>query len=271
MTNKNGQSQFSLLQHNNQSVVSSSIIFISDLHLTTQAPDILFNFRNFAESLGNISSLYILGDLFEYWLGDDASETLGHQEVEKVIQKLSEIGVKVYFIPGNRDFLVGEQFASRTGTKILKDPTIHEFFGVKFLLLHGDTLCTDDKQHQQFRSTVNSAEWQTKFLEKSISERDLLAKSIRFRSDEKKRYTSSEIMDVSQNTVDTLFSSTNVNFMIHGHTHRPRIHKWEINNEQFFRIVLGDWSNGPSWLSISHTGMSLHHGQNSEFISYEET
>ena len=110
-----------------------------------------------------------------------------------------------------------------------------------------------------------------KFLEKSISERDLLAKSIRFRSDEKKRYTSSEIMDVSQNTVDTLFSSTNVNFMIHGHTHRPRIHKWEINNEQFFRIVLGDWSNGPSWLSISHTGMSLHHGQNSEFISYEET
>ena len=271
MTNQNNQSQVFSWQDKNETVTDSSIIFISDLHLTTQAPDILLNFRTFIDSLKCTSRVYILGDLFEYWLGDDASEMLGHQQAEKVIQKLSEKGTKVYFIPGNRDFLVGKNFAFRTGAKILDDPTIHEFFGIKFLLLHGDTLCTDDKQHQQFRNMVNSSEWQSTFLRKSISQRDMLAQSIRFRSDENKRYKSSAIMDVNQNTVNSLFKSANVNFMIHGHTHRPAIHHWVINKKQVYRIVLGDWSNGPSWLKVSQSNISLHHNESSESISYDGT
>ena len=157
-------------------------ILISDLHLTPESPETLAYFHRFLESLGDIDSLYVLGDLFEYWLGDDTARELGHLPVETILQDLTTRGTKIYFIPGNRDFLIGSDFALRTGVSILNDASVHRFFQCCVLLLHGDSLCTDDHEHQTFRSMVNEPDWQLNFLNKSIAEREAIAQSIRFQS-----------------------------------------------------------------------------------------
>ena len=234
-------------------------ILISDLHLTPESPETLAYFHRFLGSLGDIDSLYVLGDLFEYWLGDDACETLGHSPVENALKYLTNMGTPVRVMPGNRDFLLGQEFAYRTGSMILKDATIQLFFGRQVLLLHGDSLCTDDEPHQKFRFIVDQPEWRSAFLDKRISERDEIGRAIRFRSNIEKRYKTSRIMDVNQFAVEAALKLTEAKLLIHGHTHRPGIHQWTLNGHTCSRVVLGDWSVGPSWIEIRETGLQLHY------------
>ena len=213
-------------------------ILISDLHLTPESPETLAYFHHFLGSLGNIDSLYVLGDLFEYWLGDDAYETLGHSPVEDSLKNLTNMGTPVCILPGNRDFLLGQEFANRTGTTILKDATVQLFFGRQVLLLHGDSLCTDDEAHQKFRFIVDQPEWRSDFLDKPISERDDIGRAIRFRSNIEKRYKTSRIMDVNQSAIEAALKPTEAKLLIHGHTHRPGIHQWTVNGHTCSRVVL---------------------------------
>jgi UDP-2,3-diacylglucosamine hydrolase len=234
-------------------------VLISDLHLTPESPETLAYFHHFLGSLGNIESLYVLGDLFEYWLGDDAYETLGHSPVEDSLKDLTNLGTPVHVLPGNRDFLLGREFAFRTGSTILRDATIQPFFGRQVLLLHGDSLCTDDEAHQKFRSTVDQPEWRSAFLDKPISERDDIGRAIRFRSSIEKRYKTTRIMDVNQFAVEAALKPTKARLLIHGHTHRPGIHQWTLNGRTYSRVVLGDWSVGPSWIEIREADLQLHY------------
>ena len=238
---------------------NAPVILISDLHLTPEAPETFVHFRRFLDSLQNIDSLYILGDLFEYWLGDDAADTLGHSPVEKALKNLTNNGTPVCVMPGNRDFLLDEEFAYRTGSTILKEATVQSFFGRQVLLLHGDSLCTDDEAHRKFRSIVDQAEWRVNFLGMPISERDEIGRAIRFRSNVEKRYKAPQIMDINQNAVNAVIARTEARLLIHGHTHRPGIHQWFLKGHTFSRVVLGDWSVGPSWIEIFKTTLQLHH------------
>ena len=251
--------------------IEPSIILISDLHLTPQSPAIFQYFDKFINSLDNISQLYILGDLFEYWLGDDTARELGYLPVENILQDLTRRGTKIYFIPGNRDFLISSDFAFRTGVSILNDASVHRLFQCSVLLLHGDSLCTDDQDHQMFRTMVNQPDWQLSFLEKPFAEREAIAQSIRFRSNIDKRYKSSEIMDANQDSIMTTFRQTETTIMIHEHTHRPGIHQWISHGKRFSRIVLGDWSTGASWIEISKSNLTLNYNQTSESLFYEDT
>jgi UDP-2,3-diacylglucosamine hydrolase len=246
-------------------------ILISDLHLTPESPETLAHFHHFLGSLENIDSLYILGDLFEYWLGDDASETLGHSPIEDALKDLTNVGTPVRIMPGNRDFLLGQEFAYRTGSTILKDATVESFFGRKILLLHGDSLCTDDEAHQKFRLIVDQPEWQSRFLEKPISERDDIGRAIRFRSNIEKRYKTSHIMDVNQHAIEAALESTKTSFLIHGHTHRPGLHQWLLNGRPCARVVLGDWSVGPSWIELRESDLQLHYRGIVEQIELNQT
>jgi UDP-2,3-diacylglucosamine hydrolase len=234
-------------------------ILISDLHLTPESPETLAYFHDFLGSLGDIDSLYVLGDLFEYWLGDDAYKKLGHSPVEDALKGLTKMGTPVRIMPGNRDFLLDQEFAYRTGSTILKDATIQLFFGRQALLLHGDSLCTDDEAHQKFRLIVNQPEWRSAFLRKPISERDDIGRAIRFRSNIEKRYKTSRIMDVNQYAVEKALKPTEARLLIHGHTHRPSIHQWTLNEQTYSRVVLGDWSVGPSWIEIRGADLQLHY------------
>ena len=235
------------------------VILISDLHLTPEAPETLAYFYHFLGSLGDIDRLYILGDLFEYWLGDDASDSLGHTPIEDALKDLTNMGTPVHIIPGNRDFLLGEDFAYRTGITILKDATVQTFFERQILLLHGDSLCTDDKAHQQFRLIVDQPDWRSEFLNKPICERDNIGRSIRFRSDIEKRYKASQIMDVNQYAVEAALKLADTRLLLPGHTHRPGLHRWSSNGLTYSRVVLGDWSIGPSWIEIHEDDLQLHY------------
>ncbi|MBO67446.1 MAG: UDP-2,3-diacylglucosamine diphosphatase [Acidiferrobacteraceae bacterium] len=247
----NGKNQVSL-EHR-------TVVIISDLHLTPKAPEALPLLEKFLISQDSMQELYILGDLFEYWLGDDASAEMGYRPVEEILKTLVDDGVKVYFTAGNRDFLVGSGFASRTGVLILGEVTTRTYLGHSTLLLHGDSLCTDDIRHQQFRSTVSSEKWRHEFLKKSIDERQRIGRAIRFQSDVEKRYKAADIMDVNQLTVETLLNSKSAQLLIHGHTHRPGIHSWNLSETKYSRIVLGDWSSGASWIEIDRDSLRLYH------------
>lgn len=216
-------------------------LFISDLHLSGERPHITQLFIQFLEGEAReAEALYILGDLFEYWIGDDAAEVLGYAEVTKRLRQLSDSGVPVYFMRGNRDFLVGEQFAQATGCQVLPDPTVVELHGEQTLLMHGDFLCIDDVKHQQFRQMVDNPDWQKQFLSQSIEHRIQMAQVAREKSQEHKDSISMQIMDVNQQAVIQALQHHQVKLLIHGHTHRPAIHKVNIN-DGCKRIVLGDW------------------------------
>lgn len=218
-----------------------TILFISDLHLTPERIRTNELFFDFLSSIDKNDSLYILGDLFEFWIGDDAAEITGHAGVVSALRKLTKSGVNVYFMPGNRDFLVGDGFASATGCQLLSDPAQITLGDKKISLMHGDSMCTDDTEHQQFRSLVNNPDWQKEFLNYSIEKRRELALSARSQSDLHKAMTSMEIMDVNQGSVEQEINRHNADVLIHGHTHRPGIHKIYANGKEVKRIVLGDW------------------------------
>lgn len=226
-------------------------LFISDLHLSSRRPRIAESFFSLLqEEARDADALYILGDLFEYWIGDDAAEHLGYAAVVRRIRALSDSGVPVSFMRGNRDFLVGDRFARDTGCGILPDPTVVDLYGEQVLLTHGDSLCTDDTEHQRFRRTVDDPEWQREFLSKPIEARMQMALEAREHSKEHKGAVAMEIMDVNDDAVRRTFDEHGVRLMIHGHTHRPAIHD-DGEPAGTRRIVLGDWYEQSSILRCS--------------------
>ena len=236
-----------------------TVFFISDLHLTPKRPKTNELFFEFISTIRpTAKALYILGDLFEFWVGDDAVQAVGQTEVFSALRHLTEGGVPVFFMHGNRDFLVGDEFAAKTGCRILPDPSQIRLDGLKVLLTHGDSMCTDDTAHQQFRDLVNDPNWKREFLSYPINERMELALTARSQSAIHKSMTSMEVMDVNPAAVEREIGRWNVDYLIHGHTHRPGIHTLHINGKHVKRIVLGDWyeqssvlryERGKLWLS----------------------
>lgn len=232
-------------------------LFISDLHLDPARPDVAQAFFRFMEDEApQAEALYILGDFFEAWIGDD----LQHPFVDSVKQSLRTLTDKktpVYLMHGNRDFLIGDQFCKETGCELLEDPTLIELYGQKVLLMHGDTLCTQDIDYLAFRNMVRNPAWQKDFLSKSLQERLAIAESIRAASKEKTSELQYEIMDVTQSEVEKVMTQQNVQLMIHGHTHRPAIHQLDVNGKTAERVVLGDWHTAGWKLSFDESGYKL--------------
>ena len=214
--------------------------FISDLHLQESRPDITKAFLGFLENTAyKAERLYILGDLFEAWIGDDDQNNF-ISEIQAALLKTNKT-TKIFFLHGNRDFLIGTEFASSSGLEILNDPTIEEMFGKRVLLMHGDLLCIEDRDYQAFRKTSRDAKWQDEFLNKSIEERREIAHNLRTISKEATGIKKEEIMDVSTAEVIRTMEESSINLLIHGHTHRPNSHKITVNDQPAERIVLGDW------------------------------
>ena len=214
--------------------------FISDLHLQEDRPDITQAFLSFLEETASkADKLYILGDLFEAWIGDDDQNDL-ISEIQKALIKINKT-TEIFFMHGNRDFLIGAEFASSSGMKILNDPITEEMFGNLVLLMHGDLLCIDDIEYQRFRKISRSPEWQKEFLSKSLDERRKVAQELRHASKEATGKKEEEIMDVSNSEVIKAIKQSSVDILIHGHTHRPESHHIEIENHSAKRLVLGDW------------------------------
>ena len=229
---------------------------LSDLHLTPDRPKVIGAFLNFLRKEAKTAErIYILGDLFEFWIGDDAAEKLGAGPLLKAMKEVSET-VDCYFMAGNRDFLVREQFTELTGFKILEDETVVDLYGTPTLLLHGDSLCTDDHAHQQFRKDiVTNRAFCDELLSLTIDERLAKAKEARQKSNEHKSTISMGIMDVTQSAVLDAFEKYNIKQMIHGHTHRQNIHKYD---EQCTRYVLGDWHTTNSIMKADAKGLKIH-------------
>jgi UDP-2,3-diacylglucosamine hydrolase len=216
-------------------------LFISDLHLEAERPDIAKQFLEFMEKEAReCEELYILGDLFEAWVGDDDPNT-HYFTIKRALRKLVDRGVPVYFMHGNRDFMVGREFSNETGVKILADPYRVDMYGRKVLLSHGDLLCTDDIQYQKVRKMTRDPEWQAKMRAKPLKERLRIAAEARRQSLEQTINMSLEIMDVNQQAVEKMIREHNVDVLLHGHTHRPAVHTVDLGNRKAQRIVLGDW------------------------------
>ncbi|HRJ53652.1 MAG TPA: UDP-2,3-diacylglucosamine diphosphatase [Candidatus Thiothrix moscowensis] len=237
--------------------------FISDLHLDATRPAITRQLLALLEDIqGKAEALYILGDFFEYWVGDDALEApefAAFLPVVEGLHQLSDSGVKLYFQHGNRDFLVGERFAAATGCALLPEQYLFDLYGVPTLLLHGDTLCTDDIAYQQIRKVLRDLIWQQQFLALPIVERIRQAEAMRAQSRaamQGKR--DDDIMDVSKQTVAEVMQAVGVSRLIHGHTHRPAVHDFMLAGQPVQRIVLGDWhENRGSYLRVDAENMLL--------------
>jgi UDP-2,3-diacylglucosamine hydrolase len=216
-------------------------LFISDLHLEADRPDIGEQFLKFLRTdASEADDLYILGDLFEAWVGDDDPNT-HYFTIKRALRKITDGGIPVYFMHGNRDFMIGREFANETGIEILKDPYKVTMYGEKALLSHGDLLCTDDVQYQRVRKMVRDPDWQASMRAKPLKERLRIAKEARRQSLEQTINMSLEIMDVNQQAVEAVLREHNVDVLLHGHTHRPGVHKIDLGSRRARRIVLGDW------------------------------
>ena len=224
-------------------------LFISDLHLSPETPtatDTLLRFLRGAAPAAD--ALYVLGDLFEYWIGDEGLAQPFAKEVAMALRALAQRSVPVYFMHGNRDFLVGERFALACGIKLLTDPTVVDLYGTRTLLMHGDTLCTDDVEYQKFRFMVRNPAWQQAFLAKPLEERSRMAREVRGKSEQAKQVKDRTIMDVAPATVDDAFRAHNYARLIHGHTHRPARHAHKVDGRDCERWVLADWYDHGSYL-----------------------
>jgi UDP-2,3-diacylglucosamine hydrolase len=232
-------------------------LFISDLHLEAHQPDIGEQFLAFLEGEArDAEALYILGDLFEVWLGDDDPNPY-YQQMKTGLRKLADTGVPIYFMHGNRDFTIGEQFCEETGVSLLTDPTVVNLYGRDVLLCHGDSLCTDDVQYQQIRTMTRDPAWQAMMLSKSIEERIAFAVQAREESIARGDSISDEIMDVNADAVMAALREHNVDIMLHGHTHRPAVHDIDMEDQRATRIVLGDWYEQGSVVRWNKDGPTL--------------
>ena len=215
--------------------------FISDLHLERIESPITNIFTAFLDDLNQNDSLYILGDLFESWIGDDNVSELSQYISDRLLM-LSERDISVAIMHGNRDFLIGEDFCKASSIELINDPRIIEIDTKKIMLTHGDELCTDDSEYQAFRSVVRNPLWQKDFLNFPISKREKIAGEAKDASKDSKENKAMEIMDVNTDAVLKAFNDQNIEIMIHGHTHRPNIHKVSNEGKNLTRYVLGDWS-----------------------------
>lgn len=227
--------------------------FIADLHLCEQQPQISRLFVQFCRDQAcHAQALYILGDFFEYWLGDDSLDKTA-QVVQKELSILSEQGVEIYFMAGNRDFLLGQEYANSCGIQIIDEPTVIDLYGENVLLIHGDAECTDDLSYQKVRTLFRSPQWQQQFLNMGIEQRMDFAEKARQQSQQHTQNTTAEIMDVNQTAIEDLYTKHQVKTIIHGHTHRPAIH--QAHGKQ--RIVLGDWHHQCSYLAVDADSKQL--------------
>ena len=231
--------------------------FISDLHLERIESPITNIFTAFLDDLNQNDSLYILGDLFESWIGDDNVSELSQYISDRLLM-LSERDISVAIMHGNRDFLIGEDFCKASSIELINDPRIIEIDTKKVMLTHGDELCTDDKEYQAFRSVVRNPLWQKDFLNFPISKREKIAGETKNASKDSKVKKTMEIMDVNDEAVLKAFDDNEIGIMIHGHTHRPNVHKISNDNRIFTRYVLGDWSKESAIiLKWDKTGIEL--------------
>ena len=231
-------------------------LFVSDLHLDASAPATVQRFLGFlAVEARAADSLYILGDLFETWIGDDDPDPVRSQVCD-ALRTLTASGVPVYLMCGNRDFLYGEAFERRTGVRLLADPTVATLSGQRILLTHGDLLCTDDVSYQELRSTVRSPAFKDRVSSLSIEARQWMASAARAGSRAHVRQTAADIMDVNSKAVIAAFEATSTLTMIHGHTHRPAEHHHSTTNGVARRIVLAAWDEDGEFLVVSDKNWS---------------
>ncbi|RDI99807.1 UDP-2,3-diacylglucosamine diphosphatase [Dyella solisilvae] len=233
-------------------------LFISDLHLDDSRPQITHLFETFlaGPEVRSADALYILGDLVEAWVGDDDDAELPTR-IANATRAVHDSGVPVYFMVGNRDFLLGEAFAQRAGLTLLDDGAVHELYGRPTLLMHGDVLCTDDLAYQAVRQQVRTPAWKAQVLAMPLPARRALAAKAR---EESRAHTGSAmetIMDVNANAVAEAMRHAGVTRLIHGHTHRPAIHAFDLDGQTAERIVLGDWYDQGSLLRITPQGTEL--------------
>jgi len=228
--------------------------FISDLHLEESRPDITRAFLRLLDALqGKATSLYILGDFFESWIGDDENTEL-QVTIKQRLRSFSESGTKLFFMHGNRDFLIGDVFAQETGATILPDPCVIDLAGQKVLLMHGDSLCTGDLGYMKFRATIRNPAFLEPFLKRPIEERKITAQQLRAMSQANNQNKSMDIMDVTLEEVPKEMGRHHITTLIHGHTHRPIIHKVQLESTVGERIVLGDWDQNVWYLAVSESG-----------------
>lgn len=235
-------------------------LFISDLHLHAALPRTTQAFFNFLHRHAmQAHQLYLLGDIFEYWAGDDDISSPFNQRVIAAIRAVGDAGIDVFWIAGNRDFLVGADFAKASGATLLPDPFVIKIAGQRITLTHGDAQCTDDLAYIAFRSQVREQSWQTQFLAMPLAQRKIIIEGLRNDSRHQQQSKSYAIMDVNATTVDSLLRSNGTSIMIHGHTHRPACHIVAQGDHPYIRYVLPDWEcdtplQRGGWIGIDTTG-----------------
>jgi UDP-2,3-diacylglucosamine hydrolase len=232
-------------------------LFISDLHIDSSRPAIIGQFLNFLQSEArNAEALYILGDLFESWIGDDAPDPAQSAAIAG-LRALTSNGVPCFVMHGNRDFLLSTEFCRMSGAHLLPDPVIVTLYGEAVLVMHGDALCTDDRAYQRLRATVRDADWQRQFLDLSIEARRALAGAARAGSQAHTAAMENLITDVNPDSVSRALRAAGTATLLHGHTHRPAIHALEVDGKPRTRIVLGDWYHQGSVLRWNQDGPEL--------------
>jgi UDP-2,3-diacylglucosamine hydrolase len=232
-------------------------LFISDIHLHESRPQITRAFFHFLRTQAiHAEALYILGDFFDVWIGDD-DDTLLLQEVADELSAINQRGVAIYYLHGNRDFLLGTDYATKAGMTLIPDGTLINLYGTPTLLMHGDSLCTNDVSYQQFRNMVRGAPWQDQFLAQSISARRAIAAQLREKSQSMNSTKAEDIMDVTEAEVSAQMKAAGVRLLIHGHTHRPARHPLVIDGKPAERIVLGDWHDSAWCIKADENNIEL--------------
>ncbi len=232
-------------------------LLISDLHLHSSRPDVLAAFESFiAEQQGSCEYLYVLGDLFEAWLGDDDVSELS-QRVADALSKLAAGGCKIAIMHGNRDFLLGEEFSGHCSARLIPDPSVIDLYGKRVLLMHGDTLCTEDTDYLVFRAQIRQPAAQQHLLSKSLEQRRQIAAQLRADSKEAMSNKAEDIMDVTDSEVEKQIALHNADVLFHGHTHRPDVHTHLVNGQSRQRFVLGDWDDSLWYLEATPASTEL--------------
>jgi UDP-2,3-diacylglucosamine hydrolase len=230
-------------------------LFISDLHLAAQRPEATSRFFDFADRIApQAQALYVLGDLFEYWVGDDDLDDPFNASVAEALARLARRGVALFFMHGNRDVLAGEAFLQRTGARLITDPTLVELYGRRLLLMHGDTLCTADLDYQRFRTRARDPRFQREFLSQPLETRRRQMLDMRAASEQHKQQAAVEIMDVSPEAVELALRAHGYPVLIHGHTHRPARHVHLVDGHACERWVLTDWYGRAGYLRCDAGG-----------------
>ncbi|SOC14102.1 UDP-2,3-diacylglucosamine hydrolase [Alloalcanivorax xenomutans] len=242
----------------------SYTLFISDLHLDPARPEHLAALeRLLEEHAGKTDALYVLGDLFEAWIGDDDDAPFNRQAID-AFRRFSDAGSTLYFMHGNRDFLLGEQFAAQCGGQLLDEGTVVDLYGTRALLMHGDSLCTLDTAYQQFRALARNPQWQQAMLAKPLEERRAIAQGMRMQSQGNNANKAENIMDVTPEEVVRVMNEAGVKHLIHGHTHRPAVHEVPLSGGTGTRWVLGDWGDLSWWIIADDQGLRLESKEISE-------